>query len=131
MTAGWRGYFQWFPDYYIEINDVLEDGEKVALFGFAAKPVFCALLGLEFLRFHKRAQVSRFFSELTPFIDSQFDASQRRGRHFARFARQDFEQLFQSRIVADKQRDIRAVLDLGNDLEQPRGAGFIDSFVVS
>jgi len=53
MTAGWRGYFEWFPDYYIEVTEVLarrnalesdeasaivehrEDGETFALFGFA------------------------------------------------------------------------------------------------
>ena len=35
MIAGWRGYFNWFPDYFIEVTDVFEDGEKLALFGFA------------------------------------------------------------------------------------------------
>ena len=35
MTAGWRGYFDWFPDYYIEITDVIGDHETLALFGFA------------------------------------------------------------------------------------------------
>ena len=35
MIAGWRGYFEWFPDYYIEVSDVFEDGDKLALFGFA------------------------------------------------------------------------------------------------
>ena len=35
MIGGWRGYFEWFPDYYVEVNDVFEDGEKLALFGFA------------------------------------------------------------------------------------------------
>src|SRR5438105_3632154 len=53
MTAGWRGYFEWFPDYHIEVNEVFarrnalesddasaiveprEDGETFALFGFA------------------------------------------------------------------------------------------------
>src|SRR2546427_10114013 len=53
MTAGWRGYFEWFPDYCIEVNEVFEgkdalgsdeasgvvkareDGETFALFGFA------------------------------------------------------------------------------------------------
>ena len=28
-------YFQWFPDYRIEITDVFEDGDGLALFGFA------------------------------------------------------------------------------------------------
>jgi ketosteroid isomerase-like protein len=35
MIAGWRGYFEWFPDYYIEVTDVFEDGDTFAMFGFA------------------------------------------------------------------------------------------------
>ena len=35
MIAGWRGYFEWFPDYYIEVTDTFEQGESLALFGFA------------------------------------------------------------------------------------------------
>ena len=35
MIAAWRAYFEWFPDYYIEITDVFQDGEAFALFGFA------------------------------------------------------------------------------------------------
>lgn len=35
MLAGWLGYFAWFPDYYIEVTDVFEDGDSLALFGFA------------------------------------------------------------------------------------------------
>jgi uncharacterized protein (TIGR02246 family) len=35
MKAGWAGYFQWFPDYKIDITDVFEDGDTVAAFGFA------------------------------------------------------------------------------------------------
>jgi len=35
MTAGWRAYFEWFPDYYIEVTDVFEKGDTFALFGFA------------------------------------------------------------------------------------------------
>lgn len=35
MTSGWRGYFAWFPDYYIEVSDVFENGEAFAMFGFA------------------------------------------------------------------------------------------------
>ncbi len=35
MTAGWRGYFEWFPDYYIEVTEVFEKGGTFALFGFA------------------------------------------------------------------------------------------------
>ena len=35
MIAGWRAYFEWFPDYYIELTDVFEAGDSLALFGFA------------------------------------------------------------------------------------------------
>src|SRR3977135_534175 len=35
MVPGWRGYFAWFPDYYIEVTDVFESGDQFALFGFA------------------------------------------------------------------------------------------------
>ena len=35
MIAGWHGYFEWFPDYSIEVTDVFEDDDKFALFGFA------------------------------------------------------------------------------------------------
>jgi ketosteroid isomerase-like protein len=35
MLTGWRGYFEWFPDYYIKITDVFQEGEAFALFGFA------------------------------------------------------------------------------------------------
>jgi hypothetical protein len=35
MIPGWRGYFAWFPDYYIEVTEIFEDGDKLALFGFA------------------------------------------------------------------------------------------------
>ena len=35
MISGWRGYFEWFPDYFVEVTDVFEDDERLALFGFA------------------------------------------------------------------------------------------------
>ena len=40
MIAGWRGYFEWFPDYWIEVNEVFAGetsaGEQtLAMFGFA------------------------------------------------------------------------------------------------
>jgi ketosteroid isomerase-like protein len=35
MTAGWAGYFEWFPDYHIEVTDVFENGNTFAMFGFA------------------------------------------------------------------------------------------------
>ena len=36
MKAGWAGYFQWFPDYKIEITETLTHGDTVAAFGFAS-----------------------------------------------------------------------------------------------
>jgi hypothetical protein len=35
MIVGWRAYFEWFPDHFIDITDVFEDGDRLALFGFA------------------------------------------------------------------------------------------------
>jgi ketosteroid isomerase-like protein len=35
MLAGWRGYFEWFPDYQIEVNDIFERDNEFAMFGFA------------------------------------------------------------------------------------------------
>ena len=40
MVPGWRGYFEWFPDYFIEVTDVFEgesaaEGQTFAMFGFA------------------------------------------------------------------------------------------------
>ena len=36
MIAGWRGYFEWFPDYQIEVTHVFEDGSEFGMFGYAA-----------------------------------------------------------------------------------------------
>jgi ketosteroid isomerase-like protein len=36
MRTGWIGYFQWFPDYKIEITDFFLNGDTVAAFGFAS-----------------------------------------------------------------------------------------------
>ncbi len=36
MKAGWAGYFQWFPDYKIEITDIFSNGDMLAAFGFAS-----------------------------------------------------------------------------------------------
>src|SRR6266404_4730038 len=33
MIAGWRGYFEWFPDYSIEVNEIFEQGDSFAMFG--------------------------------------------------------------------------------------------------
>jgi len=40
MIAGWRGYFEWFPDYLIEVNEVFAgetsaSEQTFAMFGFA------------------------------------------------------------------------------------------------
>lgn len=35
MTAGWKGYFRMFPDYRIDIENILQDDNLVALFGSA------------------------------------------------------------------------------------------------
>lgn len=35
MEKGWLGYFAWFPDYSIKVDDALSDGNVVALFGTA------------------------------------------------------------------------------------------------
>ncbi|HTQ65990.1 MAG TPA: nuclear transport factor 2 family protein [Puia sp.] len=36
MKAGWTGYFQWFPDYKIEITDIFSNGDTLAALGFAS-----------------------------------------------------------------------------------------------
>src|SRR5712692_5843902 len=35
MIVGWRAYFEWFPDYFIEVTAVFENSDSLALFGFA------------------------------------------------------------------------------------------------
>jgi len=35
MKGGWAGYFQWFPDYKIEITELFVKEDIVAAFGFA------------------------------------------------------------------------------------------------
>jgi ketosteroid isomerase-like protein len=35
MLAGWKGYFQWFPDYKIEIEEIIRSGETIFATGFA------------------------------------------------------------------------------------------------
>ena len=35
MIPGWGGYFAWFPDYHVEVTEIFEEGDKLALFGFA------------------------------------------------------------------------------------------------
>jgi ketosteroid isomerase-like protein len=35
MEKGWLGYFAWFPDYAIKVDDTLSRGNVVALFGTA------------------------------------------------------------------------------------------------
>lgn len=36
MVAGWKEYFQMFPDYEIQVEDILTDGALVAAFGSAS-----------------------------------------------------------------------------------------------
>ena len=36
MIHGWPGYFSWFPDYLIEIDEILENANTIALFGYAS-----------------------------------------------------------------------------------------------
>ena len=33
MEAGWVGYLKMFPDYAIQVDDMLQDGDLVAVFG--------------------------------------------------------------------------------------------------
>jgi len=35
MEKGWLGYFAWFPDYSIKVDDAFSNGNVVALFGIA------------------------------------------------------------------------------------------------
>jgi ketosteroid isomerase-like protein len=35
MKSGWKGYFEWFPDYEIEITELISYGDTFAAFGFA------------------------------------------------------------------------------------------------
>lgn len=36
MERGWQGYFEWFPDYLIEISEIIETENTIAVFGFAS-----------------------------------------------------------------------------------------------
>jgi len=36
MLAGWKFYFEWFPDYQIELTDMFSNGDLIAAFGFAS-----------------------------------------------------------------------------------------------
>jgi hypothetical protein len=38
MIVGWRAYFELFPDYSIEVNEIFENGDTFAMFGFANGP---------------------------------------------------------------------------------------------
>lgn len=35
MAAGWKGYFEWFPDYKIEVEKIISDKDTFAMFGYA------------------------------------------------------------------------------------------------
>ena len=36
MKDGWKGYFELFPDYQIEISDITENVSTIGLFGYAS-----------------------------------------------------------------------------------------------
>lgn len=36
MKKAWKGYFEFFPDYTIEITEIIEDQETIGLFGRAS-----------------------------------------------------------------------------------------------
>ncbi|NNC94339.1 MAG: nuclear transport factor 2 family protein [Chitinophagales bacterium] len=36
MLQNWKSYFQWFPDYFIEVENYFLEGDLVGLFGFAS-----------------------------------------------------------------------------------------------
>jgi ketosteroid isomerase-like protein len=36
MKEGWRGYYKLFPDYQIEITDIIENGSVIGLFGYVS-----------------------------------------------------------------------------------------------
>ncbi len=40
VKSGWTDYFEWFPDYAIELSSLTADGDTVAAFGFASG-TFC------------------------------------------------------------------------------------------
>jgi len=35
MKEGWKGYYELFPDYKIDIKEIIEEGSIIALFGYA------------------------------------------------------------------------------------------------
>jgi predicted enzyme related to lactoylglutathione lyase/ketosteroid isomerase-like protein len=35
ILAGWKAYFEWFPDYNIDVEKIVGEGDTLALFGFA------------------------------------------------------------------------------------------------
>jgi ketosteroid isomerase-like protein len=35
MELGWKGYFEWFPDYSIQVDDIFCQGAIAGLFGYA------------------------------------------------------------------------------------------------
>jgi hypothetical protein len=36
MKEGWQNYYQMFPDYSIQITDIVEDNSIIGLFGYAS-----------------------------------------------------------------------------------------------
>ena len=35
MKVGWKGYFQFFPDYTIEVTDIIEGEDVIGVFGYS------------------------------------------------------------------------------------------------
>jgi len=40
MRQGWQGYFSWFPDYQMTVNDTVVNDQLVAMFGIARGTYF-------------------------------------------------------------------------------------------
>ena len=36
MKSGWVGYFLWFPDYHIEVEEIIEGAKSIGIFGYAS-----------------------------------------------------------------------------------------------
>ena len=36
MEVGWKGYFEWFPDYYIDINEYVDNDNFAVILGKAS-----------------------------------------------------------------------------------------------
>jgi ketosteroid isomerase-like protein len=41
MKEGWKGYYEIFPDYQIEISDIIDTDSIIGLFGYIVTILFC------------------------------------------------------------------------------------------